>query len=1739
MIQIFTKPLFYIFIFVTYTSVVLGQTAKFTEIFDEADGATSGSSAEGIPWNCVYSPCDNPSTGIQPAVIAGTFRDNNSDGSNKWTSGSINISQCQKISFSMDYWTPDQWSGSGSNNLEACDESGNCACDIFNSCMGDCKVQWDFIYVELKLDGSIVYSDTIGLVASQDPTTYTFDFESACLAKGQYTNATISVITQTWAGDEEIYFDNVSLSCYEFPDFSLVNPSPLCRTDAPVQLDINPPGGTYSGGPYVNSTGLFDPQVAGAGIHPVNYEVNSGPCSNDTTIQIQVIAPTKPTFDPIPAQCPGGINPLPGVSNEGISGNWSPAFDPDTTTTYIFTPDMGQCADTTSVTLTIYSTPVLDFPGGINICEGTCQSITLSVTGGSGSYDADLAVTSPINFTIPTIVINGSITFTICYEGLFPSFDPATFTLTVPPLLVPPGTNVTFALNNLIDKNTGCHGILSGSSNTSITVLSNPSVSVTPVGPLCSDDDPVTLTGTPSGGVWTGQGVTNDTFDPGSVSPGSYTVTYTFTDTTGCMGSDSMVIIVNNCGCTLDISVDAGDDITTCDSLSINLSGIVMNGTGYYWQTSGSGTFNDPSDLNAIYTPGNTDFDAGSVTLSLVVPDPDGSGPCSEVSDQMTITFDKSPTFTIFGNNPICTGACGTLTIDFNSGSGPFSGTIAVHIGSDDYIYSVSNYSGSMNLYVCYQDVAPSYDSISHSLYVPLHTGQSQMTISFSDFIDNSNNCPPALTQQVIILLSDPVDLMLTPLGEVCVFSPPIALEATPPGGVWSGNGVNSGQFDPVIAGIGDQVLTYTYTDANGCVAEDTMWVSVVPCDCANPATVNAGLNIRICRGELAHLQGSGSSPVIWSSSGTGTFDDVNNPNAIYTPSTIDVSMDSVYLYLTVEDPDSSGPCSAVTDRLTLIFHSLHASIDSIPNLCGNAPAISLSGKPNGGIFTGPGVMGTQFDPGLAGAGDHIISYTVVDSLCSDTAKTIIHVIGKPMITLTFVDSVCLNNGLVALIASPAGGIFSGMGVVGNQFNPLIASIGIWPITYTFMDSSSCTWKGQRNIKVSDCDCATPAIADAGVDQVVCPGNPVLLNGSVTTQALWTSSGSGTFEYSDSAKSKYTPSQMDITMGNIQLTLTSIDPDGNGPCLAASHTIAITFDSLHISLDSLLDVCVNGPLVSLSGNPAGGVWSGTGVIGNTFNPTASGIGTFQLTYSVQSANCSTQANASITVMMPTTVSLATFDTMCLGDPPLTLTGGSPSGGEYFINGDFNTPVTSFNPVFPGTYSITYVAGPVGCEGSAERKIIVKDCACNTTISVFAGNDTTLCQGDVISLNGILNGIATGIWRTSGTGYFDDTSKINPTYSPSITDITMGSVLLTFTSTDPDGIGPCLPVNDQMKINFEKKPEIQLSVSQPTCSKPFGNVSINDVNHKGLQYSIDNGVSFTFDNHFDNLSPDSYHLLVRDPSSGCLRDTGFLISTYTVPDAQWDSTSAACNAMGVNSFTLIKANQLVFPIQVSVNNKPDTLISSLPCTFYDLDYGTYLVTLSDTNGCNLSRSFTFDTSSSLSVSIDPLYILDPGQQVTLNPEIKGDFDLIQWDPATYLSCSDCVNPVATPLDNIEYTIEVKDKNGCHDRASLRILINEMQKVFIPNTFTPNRDGINDEFTIFTDDQVTTVKSMKIFDRWGALIFSKSNFPPNEPKLGWDGTFRSKAENPNVFVYLIEVQFNNGDVKIFSGDVTLVH
>ncbi|GAA4743290.1 PKD domain-containing protein [Flavisolibacter ginsenosidimutans] len=174
-----------------------------------------------------------------------------------------------------------------------------------------------------------------------------------------------------------------------------------------------------------------------------------------------------------------------------------------------------------------------------------------------------------------------------------------------------------------------------------------------------------------------------------------------------------------------------------------------------------------------------------------------------------------------------------------------------------------------------------------------------------------------------------------------------------------------------------------------------------------------------------------------------------------------------------------------------------------------------------------------------------------------------------------------------------------------------------------------------------------------------------------------------------------------------------------------------------------------------------------------------------------------------------------------------------------------------------------------------------------------------------------------------------------------------------------------------------------------------------------------------------------------------------------------------------------------------------------------------------------------------VSLGPDQTLATGTLYPLTSVItNGPIRNWNWTPTTNLSCSNCALPVAEIKKDITYTVTVTTPYGCSasDTISIKVFCKDGQ-VFIPNAFTPDGDGINDMLTVRASG-IVMVKYFRIFNRWGDLIFERTNFKPNDPNYGWDGKVRGVVNGPEVFVYTCEAVCENGASYTYKGNVSII-
>ncbi len=190
---------------------------------------------------------------------------------------------------------------------------------------------------------------------------------------------------------------------------------------------------------------------------------------------------------------------------------------------------------------------------------------------------------------------------------------------------------------------------------------------------------------------------------------------------------------------------------------------------------------------------------------------------------------------------------------------------------------------------------------------------------------------------------------------------------------------------------------------------------------------------------------------------------------------------------------------------------------------------------------------------------------------------------------------------------------------------------------------------------------------------------------------------------------------------------------------------------------------------------------------------------------------------------------------------------------------------------------------------------------------------------------------------------------------------------------------------------------------------------------------------------------------------------------------------------------------------------------------------------DANGCYSAATVVISVDQNTVTAWGDTTIF-AGEPAILYSAAGGDYT---WTPPTQVICTWCASTNAYPLESTLYTVTSVNPNGCiaADDVYVEVLPNPGNATFIPNTFTPNGDNSNDFFFAYGYN-LASVSSMRIYDRWGELIFMKEDIPASNESEGWDGSFNGQEVNNGVYAYIMELTFENGITTIYSGNVTLI-
>jgi gliding motility-associated-like protein len=415
-------------------------------------------------------------------------------------------------------------------------------------------------------------------------------------------------------------------------------------------------------------------------------------------------------------------------------------------------------------------------------------------------------------------------------------------------------------------------------------------------------------------------------------------------------------------------------------------------------------------------------------------------------------------------------------------------------------------------------------------------------------------------------------------------------------------------------------------------------------------------------------------------------------------------------------------------------------------------------------------------------------------------------------------------------------------------------------------------------------------------------------------------------------------------------------------------------------------------------------------------------------------------------------------------------------GEFYLLPDGST--TSVE----GTYYFSFI-NMTGCDSSITVLLDVSSVA--TTIV-----DTSVCYGEAIVMpdGSIVTDAGTYAFLLATIGGCDSNITVNLTVSPlPIVDVSM------------DNTGVCQ--NGGIQVLTMVPPGGSLSGAGIT-----GEVFDPGIAGAGGPYIIQ---------------------YIYTDALGCSNMDSVEIEVFPIPVASFYLPTDVC----IEATPLLLFGSPTGGVFVGDGVVDSFLIPSI----LDVGLTDVMYIYTDLNGCT-------DTSTA-SINVQQNYLdAGPDETISLGDSLMLFVDSdgsLTWSPALGLSCIDCFNPIASPLQTTVYLLTEIDANGCLATDLITIYVENADEytIFIPNTFTPNGDLSNDYFMPYGYN-IDRILSLQIYDRWGFLMYHNEDIYPGDNIGGWDGTFKGKPVNAGVYAYIVEFLLPDGSIVQRGGNVTLL-
>lgn len=298
---------------------------------------------------------------------------------------------------------------------------------------------------------------------------------------------------------------------------------------------------------------------------------------------------------------------------------------------------------------------------------------------------------------------------------------------------------------------------------------------------------------------------------------------------------------------------------------------------------------------------------------------------------------------------------------------------------------------------------------------------------------------------------------------------------------------------------------------------------------------------------------------------------------------------------------------------------------------------------------------------------------------------------------------------------------------------------------------------------------------------------------------------------------------------------------------------------------------------------------------------------------------------------------------------------------------------------------------------------------------------------------------------------------------------------------------------------------------------------------GYTYEWSNGARTA---RLTNLASGNYTVTIRD-ALNCSFIVDTMLTAPPIIDIEIETIKPNCDSFATGIIKVVSAEGGIMPLQFDLSG----FGASERSQFTGLSPGSYTLTVQDENSCISQFQYNLPAPDIPELDFLNTHLVELADPVTFDIQSNVELASITWADVPGLSCYDCLRPVADPLETTTFNFLATSNDGCMAEGAITVSVEKKRDVFVPNIFSPNSDGLNDRLTVFGGPEVEEVEMIRIFSRWGELVFEQYQFAPNDPLIGWNGNFRGRKVGAGSYVWIAKVLFVDGEVGEYKGDVVV--